>query len=164
MIESITKNETQNKYIFWDLDGTLAPYRFNNHVSDPNGTKNGMSEQEIEDGIFLKRKPSRHMQQVLKTCMAKKNIIVGHCLNQKEINDKEKWLDKYYSDIKERIWVPMKNSKVEYILNYCNENGILLSDVIFVDDVIKFLREAEHNKIESWHISSFLDWNYQKID
>ena len=164
MIESITKNETRNKYVFWDLDGTLAPYRFNNHVSDPNGTENGMSEQEIENGIFFERKPSKHMQQVLKTCMAKKNIIVGHCLNQKEINDKEKWLDKYYSDIKERIWVPMKNSKVEYILNYCNENGILLSDVIFVDDVIKFLREAEHNKIESWHISSFLDWNYQKID
>ena len=161
MIESITKNETRNKYIFWDIDGTLAPYRFNNHVSDPNGTENGMSEQEIENGIFFERKPSRHMQHVLETCMSKKNIIVGHCFNQKEINDKEKWLDKYYSDIKERIWVPMNNSKVDYILKYCNENSILLSDIIFVDDVIKFLREAEHNKIESWHISSFLDWDYQ---
>ena len=164
MIESITKKETQNKYIFWDLDGTLAPYRFNNHISDPNGTKNGISEQEIEDGIFLKRKPSRHMQQVLKTCMSKRNIIVGHYLNVKEINDKEKWLNKYYPNINDIIWVPMNNSKTEHILSYCNKKDISLDNIIFVDDVIKFLREAEHNKIESWHISSFLDWNYQKLD
>ena len=27
---SITRNETKDKIIFWDIDGTLAPYRFNN--------------------------------------------------------------------------------------------------------------------------------------
>lgn len=40
---SISVEETRGKYIFWDLDGTLAPYRFNNHVGDPNGTNNGMT-------------------------------------------------------------------------------------------------------------------------
>lgn len=39
----ITKKELQNKYVFWDVDGTLAAYRFNNHVADPEGTENGMS-------------------------------------------------------------------------------------------------------------------------
>lgn len=33
----------RNKYIFWDIDGTLVEYRFNGHVSDPEGTDNGMS-------------------------------------------------------------------------------------------------------------------------
>lgn len=45
----------RDKYVFWDIDGTLAPYRFNDHVSDPDGTDNGMSLREIEDDIFLTR-------------------------------------------------------------------------------------------------------------
>ena len=32
--------------------------------------------------------------------------------------------------------------------------------VIFVDDVITILREAEKKGINAWHISSFLDWDY----
>lgn len=46
------QDELKNKYIFWDIDGTLAAYRFNGHVSDPEGTDNGMSLKEIEDGFF----------------------------------------------------------------------------------------------------------------
>ena len=38
----------RDKYVFCDIDGTLAPYRFNDHVSDPDGTDNGMSLREIE--------------------------------------------------------------------------------------------------------------------
>lgn len=37
---SITKKELKNKYVFWDIDGTLAPYRFNGHTGDPDGTNN----------------------------------------------------------------------------------------------------------------------------
>lgn len=44
---SIKLKDTKNKYIFWDVDGTLAPYRFNDHVGDPDGTENGMSIDEI---------------------------------------------------------------------------------------------------------------------
>lgn len=35
--------DLKDKYVFWDIDGTLAPYRFNGHVADPDGTDNGMS-------------------------------------------------------------------------------------------------------------------------
>ena len=87
---TLTKADTKDKYIFWDIDGTLAPYRFNNHVGDPEGTNSGMSLKEIEDGIFLERKPSKHMQKVIKECGAKENIIMSHCINEKEMNDKEK--------------------------------------------------------------------------
>ena len=50
--------DLRNKYVFWDIDGTLAPYRFNGHVADPDGTNNGMSLKEIEEGVFLLRAPS----------------------------------------------------------------------------------------------------------
>lgn len=29
---SIRKSDLEGKYVFWDIDGTLAPYRFNDHV------------------------------------------------------------------------------------------------------------------------------------
>lgn len=35
-----------------------------------------------------------------------------------------------------------------------------MKDVVYVDDVLVFLREAERKGIKSYHISSFLDWDY----
>ena len=154
--------ELKDKYIFWDIDGTLAAYRFNGHISDPEGTDNGMSLKEIEDGVFLKRKPSCHMQMVLSTCGAKQNIVLGHCQVQKEMDDKQLWLDKYYPNITERLLVSEDKSKADTILQYCKDHDISLQDVVFVDDVIPFLREAERKGIESFHISSFLDWDFER--
>lgn len=159
---SITKKELKDKYVFWDIDGTLAPYRFNGHTGDPDGTNNGMSLNEIEAGVFLLRAPSRHMQDVIKSCDAKEHIIMGHCQVEKEMHDKQIWLDTHYPMIKERLLVYENKSKADTILEYCQKRNINLSDVIFVDDVIRFLQEAERKGIKSFHISSFLDWNYQK--
>ncbi len=156
----ITKKDLQNKYVFWDVDGTLAAYRFNDHVADPEGTENGMSLKEVEEGVFLEREPSLFMQKVVNECNSKCNIIMGHCLNQKELEDKNIWLDKYYPDIKERLLVFTDISKAECILEYCKINQIDLTEVVYVDDVLKYLREAERKGIQSWHISSFLDWQF----
>lgn len=163
MNENAQIKDLENKYVFWDIDGILAPYRFNNHVADPNGTNNGMSLKEIEDGVFLTRKPSKHMQNVLGTCNAKENIVMGHCQVKKEMEDKQPWLDKYYPMIKERLLVYEDKSKADTILQYCKTHNIDLKDVVYVDDVISFLREAERKGIKSYHISSFLDWDYQFI-
>lgn len=62
--------------------------------------------------------------------------------------------------IKKRLLVHKDKSKADTILQYCKEYNIDLKDVVFVDDVIPFLREAEQKGIKSFHISSFLDWNY----
>lgn len=158
--DMITKKELENKYVFWDIDGTLAAYRFNGHLADPKGTDNGMSLEEIEQGLFLQRKPSLLMQKVLNECNSKRNIIMGHCHNQKEIDDKQIWLDRHYPMIKERLLVDEDASKADCILGYCKKSSIDLKDVVYVDDVIRFLREAERKGIESWHISSFLDWQF----
>ena len=91
-----------------------------------------MSLKEIEDGVFLKRKPSCHMQMVLSTCGAKQNIVMGHCQVQKEIDDKQLWLDKYYPSIKERLLMSEDKSKADTILQYCNDHDISLQDVVFL--------------------------------
>ena len=150
--------DVKGKYIFWDIDGTLAEYRFNGHVADKDGTNNGMSLQEIEEHIFLTRKPSEHMQKVVKQCKAKENIIMGHCQVEQERIDKNIWLDKYYPMMKNRLLTFENKPKYQSILEYCKKNQIDLKDVVYVDDVIPFLRDAERNDIKSYHISSFLDW------
>lgn len=155
---NISRKYIDDKYVFWDIDGTLAPYRFNGHVGDLNSTNNGQSLKEIENGIFFSRKPSKFMQSVLNSCNTRKHIVMGHCLNQKEIDDKHKWLDMYYPCIKERKFILEHESKADAIIKYCSENDIDLADVVFVDDVISFLREAERKGISAWHISSFMDW------
>lgn len=151
--------DLNDKYIFGDIDGTLAPYRFNDHVADPDGTDNGMSLQEIEEGVFLNRKPSKHMQNVLKLCNAREHIIISHCRIEKEMQDKHLWIDKYYPMIKERLLLYEDKSKADTILQYCKKHSIDLQNVIYVDDTISFLRQAERKGIKSYHISSFLDWD-----
>lgn len=71
---------------------------------------------------------------------------MGHCHLKKEIDDKDVWLDEYYPNIKERLLTFDNIPKHESIINYCNENNILLKDVIFVDDVLEYLKEAEKKR------------------
>ena len=162
VIGSVTKNDLENKYVFWDIDGTLAPYRFNDHVSDPDGTNNGMSLKEIDEHIFLTRNPSQHMMKVVYSCGARRNFIMGHCQVQQEMDDKQLWLDKHFPIIRrqDRIFTFENISKADSIVEYCAGHRIDLKDVVYVDDVLAFLREAERKGIKSYHISSFLDWGY----
>lgn len=147
--------DLKDRYVFWDVDGTLAPYRFNGHVADPDGSNNGMSLQEISDGVFLYREPSRHMQEVVTTCGAKKQIVMGHCQNDKEMQDKIIWLKQHFPVIEDYLLVSEYKSKADTILEYCIFNNINVQSVVFVDDIIPFLREAERKGIKSFHISSF---------
>lgn len=41
----------KDKCIYVDIDGTLAEYRFNNHVSAKDGTTNGQTMKEIENHV-----------------------------------------------------------------------------------------------------------------
>lgn len=160
--ESVRKSDLENKYVFWDIDGTLAPYRFNDHVSDPEGTNNGMSLKEISEHIFLTRKPSQHMMKIVYSCGARRNFIMGHCQVQQEMDDKQLWLDKHFPIIRrqDRILTFENISKADSIIEYCAGHRIDLKDAVYIDDVLVFLREAERKGIKSYHISSFLDWDY----
>lgn len=139
---SIRKSDLEGKYVFWDIDGTLAPYRFNDHVSDPDGTNNGMSLKEISEHIFLTRKPSQHMIKVVYSCGSRRNFIMGHCQVQQEMDDKQLWLDKHFPIIRQqdRILTFENISKADSIVEYCAGHRIDLKDVVYVDDVLAFFK------------------------
>lgn len=157
-----TRKDLKNRYVFWDIDGTLAPYRFNNHVADPNGTENGMSIEEINQHVFLLRESSQHMKNIMYSCHAKRNIIIGHCQLPLEKKDKQKWIGRHFPIIRpqDQLLTSEDISKADSIIEYCTMHQIDLKDAVYVDDVIPFLREAERKGITSYHISSFLDWDY----
>lgn len=156
----ISKDDLRDKYVFFDIDGTLAAYRFNNHVGEPVVTDNGMNISDLSDGIFLKREPSKFIQKVVLDIkdVAREIICLSYCVSDRERVDKNLWLDKYYPMIKRRFLIDLDKNKAETILKYCSDNNILLDDVVFIDDVLDYLREAERLGIKSYHISSFLDY------
>lgn len=61
----------KDKYIYVDIDGTLAEYRFNNHVSAKDGTTNGQTMEEIENHVFLHSRPLKTVIQTLKKAKKK---------------------------------------------------------------------------------------------
>lgn len=154
---SVTPEDTHGKYIFWDIDGTLAPYRFDGKVGDVPGFFDSYCPF-IEDGFLRDRHPSKFMQKLLPECNAKQHIVCGHYRHTKEITDKQFWISHNYPYIHKQLYVYVDNSKADAILEYCSKRGISLSGVMFVDDVLPILKEAESKGIESWHISSFMDW------
>lgn len=153
----ISVNETRGKIIFWDIDGTLAPYRWEGHVGDVECFGEEVCPV-IEGGLCLNREPSKHMQKVVMECEAESQYVLGHYVYDKEKSDKVEWLSIHFPEIKDSVFVKTSQSKAKVLLEFCKENGISLEQVLFIDDRIDILKEAEAAGIESWHISSFLDW------
>ena len=157
----ISKDDLKDKYVFFDIDGTLAAYRFKDCVGESIVTNNGMNIQDLNDGIFFKRGPSKFMQKVVLDIkdVVREIICLSYCTSDRERIDKNLWLDKYYPMIKNRFIIDFDtDDKIETILKYCSDNNILLDKVVFVDDALKDLRKAEKLGIKSYHITSFLDY------
>lgn len=153
---SLYMEDLADKVIFWDIDGVLAPYRFNGHVGVLD-TYDGMTREEVMNDIFILRKPSKYVRSIAMSCKARRHVVCGHVLYAKEMKDKEVWLDEHYPFIKDRLFIQCGDSKAIAILDYCGKNGINLNDVLFIDDRLDILREAESKGINAWHISSLMD-------
>lgn len=83
----------KDKYIYVDIDGTLAEYRFNNHVSAKDGTTNGMSMEEVENHVFLHSRPLKTVIQTLKRANKAGIWICGAIISPVELLDKIVWLE-----------------------------------------------------------------------
>lgn len=173
----------KDKYVYVDIDGTLAEYRFNNHVSAKDGTNNGQTLKEIENHIFLRSRPLKSVIKTLKRSKMKKLFVCGAIVHPTELEDKTKWLNKYCSRLNftGKFWfVPDKNwtlFKVYFnssgdqpiitkhgliIKGSKNEMWSLLfngefDDVVFIDDRLDYIRFAEESGITAYHISSFIE-------
>lgn len=177
----------KNKYVYVDIDGTLAEYRFNDHVSAKDGTNNGQTVEEIEKHIFLHSRPLKSVIETLKKAQETGIWICGAVISPIELEDKLVWLNKNCKDIEfngcfwfvpEDYWSVFLNyfncSKDvdDIVIQYgqifkgsknCMWDWIIshnlhnLEETVFIDDVLAYLKYAEEKGVTSYHISSFIE-------
>lgn len=151
----------KGKYVFLDVDGTLSEYRYKDKLYGGLCLEYGC--QSLEDLLFndlyYKARPLKTMQKVIDNLDANKVFILGTVTTNNEIDQKYKWLEKYYSSIKKEnmFFISSTMLKPELIIEYCKHYNLDIKDVAFVDDRIDVLRKAETLGIESYHPSSFTE-------
>lgn len=149
----------KDKYVFLDLDGTLSPYRFNDHVNGRSGL-GGQSLKELlfDKTIFLKQRPLQTMITILKQINPEKLYILGANCTNNEIEQKLKWLKIYYPFIKEDhiIFVCASDLKVQVMEAYCEKIGVSRHDMVLVEDKHKTLYDAEEAGFIAYHVTSFM--------
>lgn len=176
----------KGKYIFVNIDGTLAEYRFNNHVSANDGTGNGQTMEEIENHIFLKSRPLKSVIKTLEKAKYNGIWICGALASPVELIDKIEWLKKECEHIEfngEFWWVPEEYWKdfCEYFhtkeeenymntmygqihrgskndtWNWIKEHNLMgLDNTVFIDDRLEYVKYAEEHGVTAYHISSFI--------
>ncbi len=151
----------KEKYVFFDIDGTLSEYRYNDRLYASGDSELGC--QSLEDllfnDLFFQARPLKTMQKLIENLKSENIFILGAAVTNNEIEQKYRWLEKYYPNIrKEHIFFINSTSlKPEVILECCKHYNISVNDVAFVDDKLDALRKAESLGIKSYHPSSFTE-------
>ena len=130
----------KNKYIYVDIDGTLAEYRFNNHVSAKDGTANGQTMEEIGNHVFV---PEEYWDNFLEYFDHNNSLEYKLASNDTYIETKYGAIMK---GSKTRIW--------DWIISH---NLHKLEETVFIDDVLSYLKQAEEKGVTAYHISSFIE-------
>lgn len=151
----------QNKYIFFDVDGTLSEYRYNDRLYSGECSEFGC--QSLGDllfgDLFFQARPLKTMQKLIEGLDYDKVFILGTVVTNNEVNQKYRWLAKYYPNIKKEniFFVSSTMIKPDVILEFCKYHGIDVSETVFIDDRIDVLRKAESLGIKAYHPSSFIE-------
>ena len=151
----------EGKYVFFDVDGTLSEYRFNDKLYA--SLKPELGCQTLEDflfgNLFLKARPLKTMQRVIEKLDKDRIFVLGTIVSNNEINQKYTWLKENYPNIKKEniIFISSTMLKPEVIIEYSKKYKIDLKDMVFVDDRLDVLRKAEEKGIKAYHRSSFTD-------
>ena len=151
----------KDKYVFFDVDGTLLEYRYNDKLYS--GLRPELGCQILEDllfsNLFSKARPLKTMQNIISNLDSNKVFILGTIVTNNEIEQKYIWLKENYPNIKKEniCFISSTMLKPEVILEYCNHLNINKEDVMFVDDRLDVLRKAEELGITAYHPSSFME-------
>lgn len=151
----------KNKYVFFDVDGTLAEYRYDNKIYGGRCSELGC--QSLEDllfnNLFYTARPLKTMQKVIEKLDSDKIFILGAIATNNEIEQKYLWLKENYPNIKREniFFICSTMLKPEVIMECCKHFNIDLKDVVFVDDRLDVLRKAEELGICAYHPSSFTE-------
>lgn len=151
-------DKIKGKYVFFDLDGTLSEYRFNDHVSGRT-ERGGQTFEELFFGdVFVSNRPLKTMVELIKELDSDKVFILGAITTNHEIEEKYVWLEKYYPSIKREniIFVAESSLKLIAIEQYAKKLNIKKGDVVFVDDKHATIREVEEAGYKAYHITSFM--------
>lgn len=151
----------KEKYVFFDIDGTLSEYRFKDRLYGGECSELGC--QSLEDllfsDLFYKARPLKTMQRVIENLDSDKIFILGAVTTNTEIDQKYRWLSEHYPNIKREniFFISSTLLKPEVIIEYCKHYNIDIKQTVFVDDRIDVLRKAETLGIDSYHPSSFTE-------
>ncbi len=151
----------KEKYVFFDVDGTLSEYRFNDKLYSGGCPELGC--QTLEDllfsNLFANARPLKNMQSIISQLNSDKIFVLGTIVTNNEINQKYKWLEKNYPNIKKEniIFISSTMMKPKVIIEYVKKLDINLQDTVFVDDRLDVLRKAEELGITAYHPSSFVE-------
>ncbi len=151
----------KDKYVFFDVDGTLSEYRYKDRLYGGGCSELGC--QSLEDllfnDLFYKARPLKTMQRVIENLDSNKILILGAVITNTEIEQKYKWLSEYYPNIKREnvFFICSTLLKPEVIIEYCKHYNIDIKQTVFVDDRIDVLRKAEEMGITAYHPSSFTE-------
>ena len=145
----------RNKYVYVDIDGTLAEYRFNNHVSAKDGTTNGQTREEIENHIFLHSRPLKSIIKTLKRAKHDGIWICGAIISTVELQDKIVWLKENCKDIEfnGKFWF-VPEEYWDSFLNYFDHYNSLIYKVSKDDTCI----ETEYGAIMKGSKTRIWDW------
>lgn len=151
----------ENKYVFFDVDGTLSEYRYDNKIYGGRCTELGCQSLEnlLFNNLFYTARPLKTMQKVVERLDTDKIFILGTITTNNEIEQKYLWLKENYPNIKKEniFFICSTMLKPEVIMECCKHFNIDFKDVAFVDDRLDVLRKAEELGICAYHPSSFTE-------
>ncbi len=151
----------KNKYVFFDIDGTLSEYRYNDKLYEGKCPELGC--QSLNDylfgNLFYEARPLKTMQKIIENLDTDKTLVLGALTTNKELEQKYKWLEINYPNIKKSniYFIHSTLLKTDVILEYCKHFNVNISECVFVDDRIDVLRKAEEIGIIAYHPSSFTE-------
>lgn len=151
----------KGKYIFFDIDGKLGEYRYNDKIYSgrcPEFGNQTLSDLLFAD-LFYRVRPLKTMLNIVSNLDANKVFILGAAVTNNEIDQKYIWLKENYPSIKKEniYFINSTILKPDVILEWCNHYNIDKNDVVFVDDRLDALRKEEEMGITSYHPSSFME-------
>lgn len=151
----------KEKYVFFDVDGTLSEYRFNDKLYGGECPELGC--QSLQDllfsNLFLNARPLKTMQNIISNLNPEKVFVLGTIVTNNEINQKYRWIEKNYPNIKKEniIFISSTMLKPEVIIEYAKKLNVDIKDTVIVDDRLDALRKAEELGIVAYHPSSFTE-------